>query len=64
MLFCPFAQRARLILKVKGVPHDIVNIHLQNKPEWLFELNPEGEQYKYFFLCIFNPSKEDLIKNS
>lgn len=44
MLYCPYAERARLILKVKGVPHDIVNIDLKNKPEWLFELNPEGER--------------------
>jgi len=43
MQFCPFAERVRLILLVKGVPHDIVNVHLKNKPEWIFDLHPEGK---------------------
>lgn len=43
MLFCPYAERARIVLKIKNVPHDIVNIDLKNKPEWLFEINSEGK---------------------
>lgn len=42
MKYCPFAQRVRLVLLVKKVPHDIVNIDIFNKPEWLFTLNPLG----------------------
>lgn len=42
MKFCPFAQRVRLVLLVKNIPHDIVNVDLKNKPEWLFTMQPEG----------------------
>lgn len=42
MLYCPFAERARLVLKAKNLPHDIVNINLQSKPDWFLELNPAG----------------------
>ncbi|XP_054013100.1 pyrimidodiazepine synthase-like [Hylaeus anthracinus] len=43
MMFCPFAHRIRLILSYKKIPHDIVNINLKNKPEWYFEIHPEGK---------------------
>ncbi|XP_054455757.1 glutathione S-transferase omega-1-like [Anoplopoma fimbria] len=42
MRFCPFAQRARLVLCAKGIKHDIINIHLRDKPEWFLEINPLG----------------------
>lgn len=42
MEYCPFAQRARLVLRAKGVPHDVVNINLINKPEWYFKVHSEG----------------------
>lgn len=34
MKFCPYAQRTRLVLAAKGIPHEIVNINLKTKPEW------------------------------
>ncbi|RUS88874.1 hypothetical protein EGW08_003313 [Elysia chlorotica] len=43
MRMCPYAQRARLIAAAKGISHDIVNIDLNNKPDWFFDLNPYGE---------------------
>uniref|UniRef100_V5GSN4 Glutathione S-transferase omega-1 n=1 Tax=Anoplophora glabripennis TaxID=217634 RepID=V5GSN4_ANOGL len=43
MKFCPFAQRTRLVLNAKGIPHDIVNINLIKKPEWYFKIHPEGK---------------------
>jgi len=43
MRFCPFAERARLILVAKNVPHDIVNIHLKNKPDWFLKKFPLGK---------------------
>ncbi|KAF2894923.1 hypothetical protein ILUMI_11245 [Ignelater luminosus] len=43
MEFCPFAERPRLILLAKNLPHDIVNVHLKNKPDWIFDLHPEGK---------------------
>ncbi|XP_068423889.1 glutathione S-transferase omega-1-like [Clinocottus analis] len=42
MRFCPFAQRARLVLSAKGIKHDIININLKDKPEWFLEKNPLG----------------------
>ncbi|XP_050014160.1 glutathione S-transferase omega-1-like [Alexandromys fortis] len=42
MRFCPYAERTRLVLKVKGIRHEIVNINLKNKPEWFFKKNPSG----------------------
>lgn len=42
MRFCPFAQRARLVLSAKGIKHDTINIHLREKPEWFLEKNPLG----------------------
>ncbi|KAL1517708.1 hypothetical protein ABEB36_001440 [Hypothenemus hampei] len=43
MVLCPYAKRARLVLKHKQLPHDIVNIHLTNKPEWYFKIHPKGQ---------------------
>lgn len=43
MRFCPFAQRARLVLAAKGIPYECININLKDKPEWFFELNPGGK---------------------
>lgn len=40
MRFCPFAQRAHLVLEAKKIPYHTININLTNKPEWLKEKNP------------------------
>ncbi|XP_056385386.1 glutathione S-transferase omega-1-like isoform X1 [Hyla sarda] len=42
MRFCPFAQRARLVLTAKGIKHEVININLKNKPDWFFEKSPQG----------------------
>ncbi|XP_018424573.1 PREDICTED: glutathione S-transferase omega-1-like [Nanorana parkeri] len=42
MRFCPYAQRARLVLAAKGIKHEVVNINLKNKPDWFFEKSPLG----------------------
>ncbi|MED6268175.1 hypothetical protein CHARACLAT_019648 [Characodon lateralis] len=42
MRFCPFAQRTRLVLHAKGIKFETINIHLQKKPVWYLEKNPEG----------------------
>uniref|UniRef100_A0A4X2MFA5 Glutathione S-transferase omega n=1 Tax=Vombatus ursinus TaxID=29139 RepID=A0A4X2MFA5_VOMUR len=42
MRFCPFAERTLLVLKAKGIKHEIININLKNKPEWFFKKNPFG----------------------
>ncbi|KAK7498812.1 hypothetical protein BaRGS_00009904 [Batillaria attramentaria] len=42
MRFCPYAQRARLVLAHKNIPYETVNVHLKRKPSWLLERNPKG----------------------
>ena len=42
MRFCPFAQRAALLLIAKNVDFNIVNVNLKKKPEWFLEANPFG----------------------
>uniref|UniRef100_A0A6P7FV64 Glutathione S-transferase omega-1-like n=1 Tax=Diabrotica virgifera virgifera TaxID=50390 RepID=A0A6P7FV64_DIAVI len=41
MKFCPFAQRALLVLKAKNIPHDVVNLNLVRRPEWYSKINPK-----------------------
>jgi len=43
MRFCPFAERARLVLAAKGIEYECVNINLKDKPEWFLEINPLGK---------------------
>ncbi|BFZ11245.1 hypothetical protein BsWGS_14284 [Bradybaena similaris] len=43
MRMCPYAQRARLMLAAKNIKYDLVNIDLNKKPDWFFDLNPYGE---------------------
>ncbi|KAL7298236.1 hypothetical protein TKK_0009224 [Trichogramma kaykai] len=43
MKFCPFAHKVRLVLALKDLPHEIVNINLKNKPEWYSKIHPEGK---------------------
>lgn len=44
MRFCPYAQRAHLVLAAKGIPHDVVFINLTEKPEWYIK-KAGGPQY-------------------
>jgi len=44
MRFCPYGQRGLLGLRLKGVPFEVVNINLNQKPEWYLEKkNPLGK---------------------
>ncbi|KAJ3043361.1 hypothetical protein HK097_001770 [Rhizophlyctis rosea] len=38
---CPYAQRVAIALKALNLPHDHVEIDLDNKPEWYPKINPE-----------------------
>ncbi len=40
---CPFAQRTRLVLTEKQVPFDVVEIDLQDTPDWFHRLSPYGK---------------------
>ncbi len=37
---CPYAQRMRIVLHEKSIAHEVVEIDLDDKPEWLGELTP------------------------
>nr|AHC08062.1 omega glutathione S-transferase [Locusta migratoria] len=42
-LYCPYAQRARLVLAAKGVPFETTEINLRNKPEWYSAVHPDAK---------------------
>ena len=39
---CPYCARVRIALAEKGVPYETVVIDLDDRPAWLYELNPVG----------------------
>ena len=39
---CPYAARVRIVLAEKGVEVEVVEIDLQNRPEWFYAKNPRG----------------------
>lgn len=39
---CPYCARVRIVLAEKSVPHETVVIDLDDRPAWLYELNPVG----------------------
>ncbi|KAK3765718.1 hypothetical protein RRG08_026191 [Elysia crispata] len=42
MRFCPFAQRTKLVLEHKKIPHETINVNLKYKPDWFLKLSPLG----------------------
>ncbi|CCD62561.1 Glutathione S-transferase omega [Caenorhabditis elegans] len=43
MRFCPWAQRALIYASVKNIPSDVINVHLQEKPDWYFSKHYKGQ---------------------
>ncbi|KYN01309.1 PREDICTED: glutathione S-transferase omega-1-like [Cyphomyrmex costatus] len=43
MLYCPYVLRVHHVLNFKQIPYDIININLQNKPQWFLQINPVGK---------------------
>jgi glutathione S-transferase len=39
---CPYCARARLVLAEKGLEYETVEVDLDDRPAWLFEVNPAG----------------------
>jgi glutathione S-transferase len=39
---CPYCARVRIALAEKGLAADAVPVDLDNRPDWLYELNPAG----------------------
>jgi len=40
---CPFCARVRIALAEKGFDYEPVEIDLDNRPGWIYELNPTGK---------------------
>lgn len=40
---CPFAQRTRLVLLEKGIDFTLIEIDLQNKPDWFAQVSRYGK---------------------
>lgn len=41
---CPFAQRTRIVLGLKGIPFDLTEIDITRpRPDWFLTLNPLGQ---------------------
>lgn len=43
MRFCPYAQRIHLVLDIKAIPYETININLKDKPDWLTKYSPLGK---------------------
>jgi len=43
MRFCPYAQRAKLVLAAHNIPYEEININLVEKPEWYLKKNAPGQ---------------------
>ncbi|XP_062133916.1 pyrimidodiazepine synthase isoform X2 [Drosophila sulfurigaster albostrigata] len=43
MRFCPYSERAALVLAAKKIPHHKVYIDLNEKPEWYTDYSPLGK---------------------
>jgi len=39
---CPYCARVRIALAEKGVPYETTLIDLENRPNWVYQLNPVG----------------------
>lgn len=40
---CPFAQRTRMALMEKGIDFELIEISLDDKPDWFLEISPYGK---------------------
>jgi glutathione S-transferase len=44
MAVCPFAQRTRMLLLLKRIPFEVVEIDISKKrPDWFLKINPKGQ---------------------
>jgi glutathione S-transferase len=39
---CPYCARVRILLAEKGIPFDVVEVDLSDRPVWIYEKNPTG----------------------
>jgi glutathione S-transferase len=39
---CPYCARVRIVLEEKGLEYEVIEVDLQNRPQWIYEKNPTG----------------------
>ena len=39
---CPYCARARIVLAEKSISHETVAVDLDDRPPWIYDLNPSG----------------------
>jgi glutathione S-transferase len=39
---CPYCARVRIVLAEKAIPYDTVAVDLEDRPGWIYDLNPTG----------------------
>jgi glutathione S-transferase len=39
---CPYCARVRIVLAEKGIEPDVVEVDLQDRPDWIYAKNPTG----------------------
>ncbi|KAJ8972986.1 hypothetical protein NQ317_019017, partial [Molorchus minor] len=64
MKFCPYAQRARLVLNAKKIPHDVVNIDLSNRPDWYYKNSSRSKNNYTIHLLKFLGKVPTLLDGS
>lgn len=65
---CPFAQRTRMVLLEKGIDHELIEINLDDKPDWFLAISPYGkvpvvrhEDAVIFESAVINEYLEDVF---
>jgi glutathione S-transferase len=39
---CPYCARVRIVLAEKAIPYETVTVDLDERPRWIYDLNPSG----------------------
>ena len=39
---CPYCARTRIVLAEKGLEYEVVEVDLDDRPAWIYDLNPKG----------------------
>ena len=39
---CPYCARVRIVLAEKGIAYEPVEVDLDDRPAWIYDLNPKG----------------------
>lgn len=60
---CPFCARVRIALALKGVEHEVVEVDLRDRPDWLRELNPPSGKVPVLQNGLDLPESEVIMEH-